>query len=235
MGIDVCSSPNKEGQSLYFPRRKKEYFLLVQQQVQDKGKCLSSDFTWTFTFFQWTFFFLLTYDFLSLSHSPYYQSFMCISLIVSFWQMSFSTWQELFNKPIRSANLLSWILYFNRCFKSLFFQWTCVFFYQIPKPITLKLQVERKSHLDVSGHTKNLMTSQTLVREALILISNKNQFWETFFFFLAVCFCWASFPLIFSFFPLDSELSFKWSLSHLCSGSKSSPQCSPKFSVTSRL
>lgn len=108
---------------------------------------------------------------------------MCISLIVSFWQMSFSTWQELFNKPIRSANLLSWILYFNRCFKSLFFQWTCVFFYQIPKPITLKLQVERKSHLDVSGHTKNLMTSQTLVREALIFISTKNQVWETFFFF----------------------------------------------------
>ena len=128
MGIDVCSSPNKEGQSLYFPSRRKDYFLLVQQQVQDKVKCLSSDFTWTFTFFQWTFFFLLTCDFLSLSHSPYYQSFMCISLIVSFWQMSFSTWQELFNKPIRSANLLRWILYFNRCFKSLFFQWTCVFF-----------------------------------------------------------------------------------------------------------
>ena len=190
MGIDVCSSPNKEGQSLYFPSRRKDYFLLVQQQVQDKGKCLSSDFTWTFTFFQWTFFFLLTCDFLSLSHSPYYQSFMCISLIVSFWQMSFSTWQERY---------LLWLLSIitgvsNHCF----FSELVFFFYQIPKPITLKLQVERKSHLDVSGHTKNLMTSQTLVREAHIIISTKNQVWETFF-FLAVCFCWASFLLIFSF------------------------------------
>ena len=89
-------------------------------------------------------FFLLTYDFLSLSQSPYYQSFMYISLIVSFWQMSFSTWYELFNKPIRSANLLSWILYFNRCFKPQFFRNSCVIFYQIPKPITFKLQVKGK-------------------------------------------------------------------------------------------
>ena len=44
-------------------------------------------------------------------------------------------------------------------------------------------KLKENYHLDVSGHTKNLMTSQTLVREALIFISTKNQVWETFFLF----------------------------------------------------